>query len=326
MFFSLSCPHLAQLFSSILFHAFTFTRARKEDIPTTPLQKMTYAQQSLSSASSSSLFFSPSGRFVARRFLRSENENNSNGCRRRRSSLRQKKKTTTSSATTDDDAGGTNTTQNDVFLVNFDREEIIHLEDLLKEMKEDYGLSREVSVLLVDESNCFLTADGKETKEMRPYPENCRCVLLNGENAKRLMPELKEAMIDMGFQPSIFGTFTEKNKDKSIANCARQVISAHERYWKLRGTEDDLIDDGSDDGDSTTDGDNMMISTSWPDGEDGISIFNPGSVSIAMSLALDRADVGSSTSVGGIRSDASKIVVLDNVVCDPLRRDLLKHS
>ena len=326
MFFSLSCPHLAQLFSSILFHAFTFTRARKEDIPTTPLQKMTYAQQSLSSASSSSLFFSPSGRFVARRFLRSENENNSNGCRRRRSSLRQKKKTTSSSsATTDDDAGGTNTTQNDVFLVNFDREEIIHLEDLLKEMKEDYGLSREVSVLLVDESNCFLTADGKETKEMRPYPENCRCVLLNGENAKRLMPELKEAMIDMGFQPSIFGTFTEKNKDKSIANCARQVISAHERYWKLRGTEDDLIDDGSDDGDSTTDGDNVMISTSWPDGEDGISIFNPGSVSIAMSLALDRADVGSSTSVGGIRSDASKIVVLDNVVCDPLRRDLLKE-
>ena len=175
---------------------------------------MTFAQQSLSAASSSSSsrFFSPSGRRVARRFSRfSENENN---FRRRSSSLRQKKKKTnaSSSATTDNDAGGTNTTQNDVFLVNFDREEIIHLEDLLKEMKEDYGLSREVSVLLVDESNCFLTADGKETKEKTPYPENCRCVLLNGENAKRLMPELKEAMIDMGFQPSIFGTFTEKNK------------------------------------------------------------------------------------------------------------------
>ena len=53
-----------------------------------------------------------------------------------------------------------------------------------------------------------------------PDPENYRCVLLNGDNTKRLMPELKEAMIDMGFLPSIFGTFTEKNKDKSIANCA----------------------------------------------------------------------------------------------------------
>jgi probable phosphoglycerate mutase len=220
-----------------------------------------------------------------------------------------------------------NNVKSDVFLVNFDEEELMHLQDLLKEMKEEYGLERDVNAVIVNESNWFLTVDGAETNEATsttttvkpPYPESCRCVLLNGDNAKRLMPELKEAMIDMGFQPSIFGTFTEKNNDKSIANCARQVISAHERYWKLRGTEDDLID-GSDD-DSTDD----LISTSWPDGEDGISIFNPGSVSIAMSLALDRADVGSSTSVGGIRSDASKIVVLDNVVCDPLRRDLLKE-
>ena len=220
---------------------------------------------------------------------------------------------------------------NDVFLVNFDDDELMHLQDLLKDMKEEYGLNSDVSAVLVDESNCFLTVDGKETNEKRrtPYPENCRCVLLNGDNTKRLMPELKEAMIDMGFLPSIFGTFTEKNKDKSIANCARQVIAAHERYWKLRGTEDDLIvsdeDIGAENDDGSEDTTDDMISTSWPDGEDGISIFNPGSVSIAMSLALDRADVGSSTSAGGIRSDASKIVVLDNVVCEPLRRDLLKE-
>ena len=112
---------------------------------------------------------------------------------------------------------------NDVFLVNFDDDELMHLQDLLKDMKEEYGLNSDVSAVLVDESNCFLTVDGKETNEKRrtPYPENCRCVLLNGDNTKRLMPELKEAMIDMGFLPSIFGTFTEKNKDKSIANCAR---------------------------------------------------------------------------------------------------------
>jgi hypothetical protein len=33
-----------------------------------------------------------------------------------------------------------NNVKSDVFLVNFDEEELMHLQDLLKEMKEEYGL------------------------------------------------------------------------------------------------------------------------------------------------------------------------------------------
>ena len=52
-----------------------------------------------------------------------------------------------------------------MFLVNFDDDELMHLQDLLKDMKEEYGLNSDVSAVLVDESNCFLTVDGKETNE-----------------------------------------------------------------------------------------------------------------------------------------------------------------
>ena len=53
-----------------------------------------------------------------------------------------------------------NNVKSDVFLVNFDEEELMHLQDLLKEMKEEYGLERDVNAVIVNESNWFLTVDG----------------------------------------------------------------------------------------------------------------------------------------------------------------------
>ena len=75
-----------------------------------------------------------------------------------------------------------NNVKSDVFLVNFDEEELMHLQDLLKEMKEEYGLERDVNAVIVNESNWFLTVDGAETNEATsttttvkpPYPESCR--------------------------------------------------------------------------------------------------------------------------------------------------------
>ena len=61
-----------------------------------------------------------------------------------------------------------NNVKSDVFLVNFDEEELMHLQDLLKEMKEEYGLERDVNAVIVNESNWFLTVDGrKRTKRRR---------------------------------------------------------------------------------------------------------------------------------------------------------------
>ena len=69
----------------------------------------------------------------------------------------------------DDDkvSGGINNNNNvkrDVLLVNFDDEELMHLQDLLKDMKEEYGLNSDVSAVLVNESNWFLTVDGQRNE------------------------------------------------------------------------------------------------------------------------------------------------------------------
>ena len=229
---------------------------------------------------------------------------------------------------------------NDIALIGFQEEELLILEELLREIKSDGDVDVDdgdgdvdgdvCKVLMVDESAARLTIDGTRSKlddndaSIGLPLAGVRCVLLNRKGL-RLMPLLKEEMLDRGFAPAIFGTFTDFNRDRSLAFCCRQVVAAHERYWKLRGTEDDLIDDDDDDDDAENDDDDdYMNSTSWPDGDDYISVFNPAQISIAMSLALDSAIVGSNGS-SETRNDASKIVVLDNVVCEPLRKALLKE-
>ena len=173
-----------------------------------------------------------------------------------------------------------------IVLVGFEDEEVVQLEETLDGWLAKEEEKKRVAIHLVKgEEGLMRNVYGeKKTDESNfKIQPNMRVVLLHGEYVKYLLDlGLKFEMLERGFAPSIFGAFTKKNEMKSIAFCIRQVVSAHERFWKLRGTENDLIEDKGEIDDEDT-----VTTTSWPDGEDGISIFNPSIVRCATSVALE---------------------------------------
>jgi probable phosphoglycerate mutase len=177
---------------------------------------------------------------------------------------------------------------------------------------------------LLDGAEMDETDETSETpSEASKLPPATRCVLLRGEPAKALMPDLKLEMTEAGFEPAVFGAFTPAHAFLPLGAVAGAVVAAHERYWDLGAVAND--DDAS-----------SCVSTAWPGEEAWSPTIDPVCV---MSCVMDAARVPDPQPfphVGGSRgdeekekdepssrTDSSAVVVLDGVVGEPLRAALL---
>lgn len=140
-----------------------------------------------------------------------------------------------------------------------------------------------------------------------------RVVMLDGDGAKTLMPDLKLEMNEEGFESAVFGVFTDKLTKLPLGTAAKSVVEAHERYWNLK---------------PTTEADSYDVEKDVDFDYDGESdVWDLEKVTTAMAVAMDRADVLDTASVAKgeerLRSDASHVVAVDGVVGEPLRKALL---
>jgi len=158
-------------------------------------------------------------------------------------------------------------------------------------------------------------------------PPATRCVLLRGEPAKALMPDLKLEMLDAGFAPAVFGAFTPAHAFVKLGAVAGAVVAAHERYWDL-GAVAKTVTEATE---ATEGTDSFSVTTAWPGEEAWSPTRDPVCV---MSCALDAARVfdppafpfagaGDEADSAPSRTDSSAVVVLDGVVGEPLRAALL---
>ena len=176
-------------------------------------------------------------------------------------------------------------------------------------------------------------------------PAAARCVLLRGEVARALMPDLRLEMYDAGFMPCVFGALTPAHGGKPLGDVAAAVIGAHERYWDLAGDPAERAG-AAVRGDGAVAGgaapvELLAVPTGWA-GEEGWNVAN---VSVALSVSMDKAIVPdppawdawgegaasrSELHAGGltdgevpVREDVSHIVAIDGVVGDELRAAML---
>ena len=151
-------------------------------------------------------------------------------------------------------------------------------------------------------------------------PPASRVVLLRGDAAKQLMPDLKLEMVDLGLDPAVFGVFVAKHAGLPLGAVANAVIKAHENYWDLGSVSVENVEESIK---------KQTTSTQWP----GEEAWRPSDTICAMSLVMDHAvvpDPQAWTHVGGTeneksktREDRSAVVVLDGIVGESLRAALL---
>ena len=60
-------------------------------------------------------------------------------------------------------------------------------------------------------------------------PPGARCVLLRGEAARALLPDLKIEMVESGIAPAVFGVFTPAHAGASVGTVVTSMLAAHER-------------------------------------------------------------------------------------------------
>ena len=165
------------------------------------------------------------------------------------------------------------------------------------------------------------TGDSEDafSQNKKRLPPATRCVLLRGEPAKALMPDLKLEMVDAGFAPAVFGAFTAAHAFAPLGAVAGAVVAAHERYWDLGAVanDDDVFE---------------TAATAWPGEEAWSPTRDPVCV---MSCEMDAARVpdppafpfacagDEDDTETEIRVDSSAVVVLDGVVGEPLRAALM---
>ena len=87
-------------------------------------------------------------------------------------------------------------------------------------------------------------------------PPATRCMLLRGEPAKALMPDLKLEMLDAGFAPAVFGAFTPVHAFVKLGAVAGAVVTAHERYWDLGAVAKTVTE--------ATEASHPTVTTAWP--------------------------------------------------------------
>ena len=92
-------------------------------------------------------------------------------------------------------------------------------------------------------------------------PPATRCVLLRGEPANALMPDLKLEMLDAGFAPAVFGAFTPAHAFVKLGAVAGAVVTAHERFWDLGAVAKTVTE--------ATEASHPTVTTAWPGEEDG---------------------------------------------------------
>ena len=263
---------------------------------------------------------------------------------------------------TADDGGGA------VLLIGFHEEEVQPLAELVGALAEEMEVSRggDLSVARVTGDTLALSAEAllgidnaadssssSSSSSLMALPPATRCVLLRGEAARALMPDLRLEMYHAGFSPSVFGAFTPAHAGKPLAHVAASVVKAHERYWDLAGdpaerARGDSGGDGDGDGDGVGPGEtvaaggtttavegqdpplNWAVSTAW----DGEEAWKTADVTVAMSVAVDKATVPDPPASAQendddeeedfpTREDVSNIVALDGVVGDSLRAAML---
>ena len=178
-------------------------------------------------------------------------------------------------------------------------------------------------------------------------PPTARCVLLRGDAARALMPDLRLEMYAAGCAPCVFGTFTESNAGQPLGKIAAGLVRAFETYWDLPGDPAERRAGGS----LRIDGDEVAVaetsgplewatSTSWPGEEE----WTPANATVALAVTMDRATVfdppasweahvdengdGDGWGRGRGRRAAgslgrSAVVSLDGIVGDDLRAALL---
>jgi probable phosphoglycerate mutase len=244
-----------------------------------------------------------------------------------------------------------------LLLFGFHDHEMEPLAELVGALAEDMGLgamavARVAGNALALSAETLLGEGGAAAATVAAaslaLPPATRCVLMRGEGARALMPDLRFEMYDAGFSPSVFGTFTPAHAGKPLAHVAAAVVRAHERYWDLAGdpAERARPGDGNREGGARDAGagDGVVgdavgeppltwaVSTGWA-GEEG---WKAADVTVAMSVGVDRAtvpdppasesneDVDDPTNAHGrTREDVSNIVALDGVVGNTLRAALL---
>jgi probable phosphoglycerate mutase len=226
-----------------------------------------------------------------------------------------------------------------ILLVGFHPVEVPPLADLVGALAQEMDAG-ELAVARVAGDALGVSAefllDGADVAEdeTTPFalPPAARCVLLRGDPAMALMPDLKLEMVESGFEPAVFGVFVPAHAGKPLGAVAAAVVAAHERYWDLGAEAKD---------------DSFRVSaTSWP-GEEAWSPVSPD-ITCAMSAVIDAAQVpdppafphaakddarGTGTAgdervdrnpATGTRRDASAVLVLDGVVGESLRSALLE--
>ena len=139
-----------------------------------------------------------------------------------------------------------------------------------------------------------------------------RVVMLDGDAAKALMPDLKLEMNEEGFEGAVFGVFTEKLRLGTLGEAAKSVVEAHERYWNLK---------------PTTEADSYVNEHVDFEYEGAKDAWDLERVTTAMAVSMDRAEVLDTASMARgeerLRSDSSHVVAIDGVVGEPLRAALL---
>ena len=259
-----------------------------------------------------------------------------------------------------------------VFLFGFHPSEVTPLASLIGALAEEMEVTAAdaMRVAFVSGDALGVSAEallGEEEPpalDQRPDPDDvrlppaARCVLLRGDAARALMPDLRFEMYSAGCAPCVFGTFTESNAGQPLGKIAAGLVGAFETYWDLPGDpaerraggsirvngEGDFTGDGTGDGDvagtaAATRPPEWATSTSWPGEED----WTPANATVALAVTMDRATVfdppvsweayvdengdGDGDENGDdappVRSDVSAVVSLDGVVGDELRAALL---
>ena len=246
---------------------------------------------------------------------------------------------TTAAAPSDDTEVGADAPAPGVILVfGFHPDEVAPLADLVGELAQDMEVGDPGSLAVARVAGDALGVsaefllDGAEMEDVDDVdsvlPPAARCVLLRGDAAKSLMPDLKLAMVEMGFEPAVFGVFVEKHAGLPLGAVASAVIKAHERYWDLGAMQVSTND--ADDKQSNKN--RLSTSTSWP-GEESWQVSD---TVCAMSVTMDSATVpdppafpyvdgGDVTDEVSTRKDQSAVVVLDGVVGDDLRAAMLSE-
>jgi hypothetical protein len=118
-----------------------------------------------------------------------------------------------------------------------------------------------------------------------------RCVLSSGAAAGDAA-NLKAALLAAGLQPAVFGALRPAHRGQPLSEVAAEMLAAHESYWRLLRPV-------------------QVRETEW----------EPDAVRVAMNVTIDGGAVDDTR--GGERFDAGHVVVLDGLVDEAVRAELL---